>query len=66
MLLTKTQSNSRNYQCQLKSKCLKQNGNKYQITGYYDRNITKKLPPLELAGLLKIYSLFIVLDVSNN
>lgn len=49
---TEIESSDRD-QRRLKKKCLERDGNKCQITGYYDRDAAKKLPPSESAGLLK-------------
>lgn len=52
MLSTEIES-SNSDQRRLKKKCLDRDGNKCQITGYYDRDALKKLPSSESAGLLK-------------
>lgn len=52
LLSTEIESSSRD-QRRLKTKCLERDGNRCQITGYYDRDAAKQLPPSELAGLLK-------------
>lgn len=52
MLSTEIESSSRD-QSRLKRKCLERDGNRCQISGYYDADAAKQLPPAELAGLLK-------------
>lgn len=75
MLSNKIETSNRD-QRQLKKKCLTRDGNKYQITGYYNRDALKKLPPSELAELLKASTqaahivlfccgLFMEFDMSN-
>lgn len=51
MLSTELEPSNRD-QRRLKKKCLERDGNKCQLTGCYDRDAAKTLPPSELAGLL--------------
>lgn len=75
MLSTEIESRSRD-QSQLKRKRLERDGNRCQISGFYDRDAAGQLPRAELAGLLKARTkathivpfscgAFTELDVSN-